>query len=214
MVHECGHFLSAKVCGIETKQITLYPLGGISKMEIDMNENPFIEGFIIIMGPLFQVIAYCILIYLFPDKEIIKRIHYGILSFNLLPIYPLDGGRFLNLFMNIILPYKKSFYISIMISYCMTIIILFNQIKLSINIFIIYIVLMSMIHKEELKSNLYFQKFLLERYLKKYRFHKDRIITHIENMYRYQNNVIKEENRYISEKDYLIQKYEKIDKKC
>ena len=36
-----------------------------------------------------------------------KNYHYTLLCFNLLPIYPLDGGRILNCIINYLLPYKK-----------------------------------------------------------------------------------------------------------
>ncbi|MBR3210437.1 MAG: site-2 protease family protein [Bacilli bacterium] len=212
VIHECGHLLCAKKMGISTKNIIIYPLGGICQLEMDINENPKVELLILLMGPIFQWIAYFLLVFLLKDKEFIKEIHYGILSFNLLPIYPLDGGRITNIIVNHFASYRKSFKISIIISYLCTAFILFSQTKISINIIILYSVLMFLIRKEEMKKDLYFHKFILERLLKKYKYKKTIIIDNIKEMYRYKNNIIKEGNTLISEKDYLFSKYEKISK--
>ena len=63
LTHEIGHVLCAKAFGIKTIQVLLYPLGGISKINIDINENPMKEMLIIIMGPLFQWITYELLLW-------------------------------------------------------------------------------------------------------------------------------------------------------
>ena len=79
----------------------------MTKFKMDIN-TPFIKELIIlVMGPLFQVFAYYLLINTIKDIDLIKMYHLGILSFNLLPIYPLDGGRIINLFIN-----KKYYHIS------------------------------------------------------------------------------------------------------
>lgn len=213
IIHELGHFLCAKAFGIKTSKILIYPLGGISKMEMDINENYKRELLIIGMGPVFQIIAYEILIVFFwKEKELIQQIHFGILSFNLLPIYPLDGGKIMNILLNFSLPYRKAFHFSLILSYILTIIILFLHPKFSLNSIIMYCVLMCLIYKEELKGKIYFQKFLLERIIKKHTYKKSIIINDIKDMYRYKYNFLKKDNKIIKESDFLIQKYDKFSK--
>lgn len=193
-------------------KIYLYPLGGVTKMNMDLNINPFKELIILMMGPLFQVLAYLLLCLIF-NKELVRIYHYGILIFNLLPIYPLDGGKILNIFLNVFFPYKKTYNLVIKISYLIAVIIYLSNKKLSINMIITYIMLIILIRKEELKEEILYQKFLLERYLHKYSYKKNKIVYNIKNMYRYRNNIIKENNIKYSEKEYLNKKYNIFSKK-
>ena len=81
---------------------------------MNLNISPIKELLILLGGPIFQFTALIILNYLFPTKqEIINYYHYSILLFNLLPVYPLDGGRIINLLMQIFITYKKGFKLSI-----------------------------------------------------------------------------------------------------
>ena len=212
-IHELGHCLAAKTFSIPVKKIIIYPLGGISIFDMDININKIKEFWILIMGPLFQTLAYLLLNLIIKDKTLIKMYHFGILSFNLLPIYPLDGGRILNLFINHLLPYKKSFKLSILISYIITILVLFSNTHFNINMIITYVLLITIIRKEQLKLSFYFYKFLLERLLKKYYFKKNTIVYKLDDYYKYKNNYIKQGKNIYSEKEYLVKKYEIITKK-
>ena len=177
--------------------------------------TPLIEELIIlVMGPLFQVIAYYLLINIFKEVELIKMYHLGILSFNLLPVYPLDGGRILNLLINKKYPFYKSFEISIIISYLIVIIILFTNIKIGINIIIIEVFLILLIHKEEKKKEIYFQKFILERYFNNLNYKKSIMINNIKKLYKYRTNYIKIGKNIYTEKDYIALNYQIFNKNC
>lgn len=177
-----------------------------------LNINPIKELIILLMGPIFQIMAYLLLTLIF-DKELVKQYHYGILIFNLLPIYPLDGGKILNIVLNNFFSYKKTYKLVIIISYLITIFIYLSNKKISINVILTYIMLIILIRKEDLKENILYQKFLLERYLYNYSYKKKKIINNINNMYRYKNNIIKENNIKYSEKEYLSKKYNNLLKK-
>ena len=125
----------AYILKIKVDKIYIYPLGGISKFDMKLNISSLKEFLVLIAGPITQNIAYILLINLFEsDKELILIYHLSLLVFNLLPIYPLDGGKLLNLLFNKILPYKYSFKLTIKISYILVLIIFLLQTNIKLNI--------------------------------------------------------------------------------
>ena len=111
IVHEIGHFITAIFFRIEVDKIYIYPFGGVSKFNISLNESLLKEFLILIMGPLFQIAFYFIIInidYFNNYINLITVYNYTILLFNLLPIYPLDGGRILKYILHIKYGNKKS----------------------------------------------------------------------------------------------------------
>ncbi|MBQ3307988.1 MAG: site-2 protease family protein [Bacilli bacterium] len=206
IVHELGHFLCAKSFGVKTKQIYIYPLGGVSQFYMNINTSFCKEFLILIMGPMFQNIAYFILCFFFPNS-LVYHYHVGILFFNLLPIYPLDGGKILNLFVNYFFPFKKSLQISILISYVVTVLILFLHQEFSINMILNYLLFLMIIRKEERRIPLYYHKFLLERLFHSFSFRRSIIISKEESFYRYRRNIVQKDNSFLDEVDYLKNKY-------
>lgn len=211
IIHELGHFLVAKLLKVEVNKIILYPLGGISKFFLPLNASFQKELLILLAGPLFQILAKSILIIILPRyAEIIRIYHTGILFFNLLPVYPLDGGKLLHLFFSMFLPYKKSLNIAISLSYITIIFILFiNANNLKINTITMLIFLLIKVYSEQNKVNYIYEKFILERYLTDYKFKKSKLITTDKDFYKNNRHIIKENNNYLLEKDYLIKKYQK-----
>lgn len=200
----------AYLLGIKIEEIYIYPLGGISKFNMDLNISIKKEFLILIMGPLFQQIAYIILLIIMPSKkEIINIYHYSILSFNLLPIYPLDGGKLLNLIFNKFISYKNSLKIVINLSYIVLIIIFIFTNK-DINLIVMSILLILLITKERNKINYIYNKYLLERYLNNYNFKSNKIITSINNLYRDKYHLIHKDNKYYTEKECLEKMYRKM----
>ena len=212
-VHECGHFFTALFLNVEVDKIYIYPFGGISKINMNLNISQKKELIILIMGPIFQFIGYLILINIDFFKsyyQIIKIYNYGILCFNLLPIYPLDGGRLLNIFLSLKLNYKKSLICSIINSYLIVFFMFLIFIKnYSVNLLIIILFLLYKITFEYKKINYFYEKFLLERYLKGYEFREKIIINNINNFYRNRRHLIKIGDEYYTEKKILEKKYKK-----
>jgi len=113
VLHEFGHALTARRFGITTKDITLYPIGGIASLE-KMPEKPGQELLVALAGPAVNlVIATILLFYLstfgkIPDILAMGTSHdmmeipflWGLFVanvvlavFNLIPAFPMDGGR-------------------------------------------------------------------------------------------------------------------------
>lgn len=213
VIHETGHFLSAKFLGVEVDKIYIYPLGGISKFNMPLNISILKEFIILIFGPIFQVIASIILIIIMPsEKELILIYHYSILFFNLLPIYPLDGGKIVNLLLSLFIPYKTSLKISVYLSYTFLLLIVFSVKKFTINILCMLILSIILITKENKRIVHMYNKFILERYLNKYHFKKCTIVNNLNKFYRNKRHLIKERDNYYLESEYLIKKYQKNDK--
>ena len=199
----------AHLLKIEVQKIEIYPLGGISKFKMDLNISPKKEILILIMGPIFQQLFYLLLIKILPNKQqLINNYHYGILFFNLLPIYPLDGGKLVNILLSYIFPYKKSLKGTLWVSYLITVSLLLTKEKKG-NTIIMIIFLICLITKEKRKVNYNYNKFLLERYLNNYHFSKNKIITKEENFYRNYNHLIQKNAKYYWEEEYLEKKYKK-----
>ncbi|MDP3730301.1 MAG: site-2 protease family protein [Candidatus Omnitrophota bacterium] len=113
-LHEVCHSLMARYYGIEVRQITLLPIGGIASMS-SMPEKPVQEFFISIVGPLFNIAV--IVIFYNPMKSLLGTevlfhrplstatwpltlsylywINLMLAAFNLIPAFPMDGGRVL-----------------------------------------------------------------------------------------------------------------------
>jgi stage IV sporulation protein FB len=177
---------------------------------MDLNINPIKELLVLLNGPLFQIIAYFILLIIIPsERDIIIIYHYGILLFNLLPIYPLDGGKIVNLFIQVFIPYKLALKVVIFISYII-VILLFIFLDKKINTFIIVLFLSFLIFREYRRINYIYNKFILERYLKLYKFKKSKIINNINNLYRNRRHLIKENDRYFEENEYFLKKIKKF----
>jgi len=97
LVHEYGHALMAKKLGYQVKEIELFMIGGIARM----NVGPLSKGGLLVFsaGPAVSAglsIILGVIVLATGSAKTLFQINTAILIFNLIPIYPLDGGRILN----------------------------------------------------------------------------------------------------------------------
>jgi Zn-dependent protease/CBS domain-containing protein len=104
VAHEFGHSLVARSQGIPVRNITLFALGGVSQLEREP-DSPGREAWMAIAGPLVSVViggaALAAASALHGPQQVVAALAYlgianlALVVFNLLPGFPLDGGRVL-----------------------------------------------------------------------------------------------------------------------
>jgi Zn-dependent protease len=111
VLHELGHALAARHFGIRTRDITLYPIGGVARLESTGN-RPWEEFCIALAGPAVNVVIAlglgALWLLMIAANPIIAAettlghfvywlmvLNIGMVVFNLLPAFPMDGGRVL-----------------------------------------------------------------------------------------------------------------------
>lgn len=198
----------------EVTQIKIYPLGGCVKLDEELNRPIKEEFLILIFGPIFQIIFYIILFFLHQENMIsyqnfslIKQYHYLFLYLNLLPIYPLDGGKLLYLVFQKALPYQKASYAISIFSYLF--VIAFLSKNLSIVLIFFFSCTIFDIYNFFKKIPYLYHRFLLERYLHHYNFKKIKKVKSIKNLYKGYRHLIKERFKYKTEKEYLKEYFQK-----
>lgn len=129
LLHEFGHSLACRQVGGRANQIVLWPLGGVAY--VDPPPRPGATLWSIAAGPLVNVVLlpvfWALLIFsrssgwplTMPDVHALLRsvlyIDFGLLVFNMLPIYPLDGGQILRSLLWFVLGRARSLMVATVI---------------------------------------------------------------------------------------------------
>lgn len=124
VLHEFGHALTARRFGVRTRDIILLPIGGVSRME-SIPEDPRQEFWIAIAGP---AVTLVIAVTLFVINTLLSGlssvtnvalvggnfltnlmwVNVILLVFNLIPAFPMDGGRVLRSFLSRVTEYARA----------------------------------------------------------------------------------------------------------
>jgi len=211
LIHEMGHYLMARINHFHVKKIIIYPYGGMTKIEDMINRDICEELLIATSGVIVQYLFYLIMGYCY-YKGLIRGYTYNLYTlysnqmifFNLLPIYPLDGSKILNLILDKYLPYNWSNLLTTVISILMIVIIIISSIyQHSYSNIMIMGLLFTYLWKFYQKRKYLYQRFLLERYLYNIEYPKIKIIKDIRRMYKNRSHFILRNNHYQKEKEVL-----------
>jgi Zn-dependent protease/CBS domain-containing protein len=131
VIHELSHSLTAARMGFPVRDIVLLPLGGVSQME-RMPERPTQEFLMAVAGPLSNVVIAAVLVVagLFLPVDLgsgLRRVvmnptrlgwadtlpylvftNLGLAIFNLLPAFPMDGGRVLRALLGTVMSHARA----------------------------------------------------------------------------------------------------------
>lgn len=111
LLHEFGHIFTARAFGVATPDVTLLPIGGVARLE-RIPEKPREEFLIAIAGPLVNVVIALLLMTFtganpltnalaamdnmqVPLADRLAAVNLFLAAFNMIPAFPMDGGRVL-----------------------------------------------------------------------------------------------------------------------
>ncbi|HEX2215615.1 MAG TPA: site-2 protease family protein [Xanthobacteraceae bacterium] len=124
LAHEFGHIFTARAFGVNTPDVTLLPIGGVARLE-RIPEEPREEFLIAIAGPLVNVAIALILIFVAgadvsgrhlavverPEVSMVDRlaaVNLFLAVFNMIPAFPMDGGRVLRAILGVRLGFTRA----------------------------------------------------------------------------------------------------------
>ncbi len=138
LLHEYGHALAARRFGVRTREIVLTPVGGVA-MLMGIPRSPFAEIVIALAGPavnlfflaLFGSLDLALHLSGIGEQllggsvvavvELLFQVNFVLFAFNLLPAFPMDGGRVLRALLAIPMPYEKATRVAVVIGQIMAV---------------------------------------------------------------------------------------------
>lgn len=179
LIHELGHYAMATFFNWRIQHIVLWIFGGVMKTEEHGHTSIKEEICVTIAGPFQHILIYmttfaiagwggAVTPILPPSiTDLIFYYNTVILLFNLIPIWPLDGGKLLFSSLSLLKPYRQAYNVTIIFSIIASIALLMMPLfvtSFTLSSFFIFIFLL-MENRTEWKHRYYvFIRFLLKRY--------------------------------------------------
>ena len=201
LFHEFGHFVFAILFKRNVIRLDILPFGGKLLIDSIISTN-IIEDLIICMGGVFFQVILSFIVYIFFKSYRLYNlfIYYNIriLLFNLLPINPLDGYKFFKYIIELVIPFKYSFYVMYLIEILCIFLIFWYKLDLIYNNLLIVLFLVFTNIKDIYNYKYILNRFYIERM--NYTFnYKVKSISNINDMYKNKANIINgiHENIYV-----------------
>ena len=214
IIHELGHIIVIKLSGYEIDSVTIYPFGGITRINKLINSSLFLDFIIAISGVLFQYLVVTIFLNILTINDntrlLITTYNKTLFIFNLLPIIPLDGSKIIQNVLEHFFSYKKSYFITLITSVISIILFINYNIFYSLNNYLIIFVLIYNTLKYFKDFKYTFNKFLLERIL--YHLKYKRIVNNTKNisdLCKNKYHYFKSNKKYISENQKIAKIFDK-----
>ena len=218
IVHEMGHVITFRLLKYDIDKIIIYPYGGLTKLNTKINTRIEYDLFGAISGIIMQCIYFGIIFFLYKNGIGIREYtynlfllyHRSILIFNLLPIYPLDGAKIINLILSKYFRFNISNYITVFISLIVIILFLLsNSYERNYSTVLVVGILLYNIYKFYNDISYIYNRFMLERYLYNFNYRKRKIINNKDDMYKNRYHLFNINDNLINEKEYIKRFFEK-----
>lgn len=205
LIHELGHIIIGIILKWQIEKIIIFPVGGLTIFNQRINSSSLEEFIIAISGIVFQTIYI-----VFMNNDLFVFYHKLILLFNILPIYPLDGSKILNIFLNKIFSFKKSYLLTVIISLLTIVFIFIITINKNFNLLLLLsiILLITKVINYYKDINIVFNKFLFERFLYKLKYKKVKKVKSINNMFKEKSHIFIINNNIIKEEEILAKMFD------
>ena len=198
LMHEIGHIIAMLIFKRNICKIEILPFGGLIKVDSMISSNIFEDLIIAVSGIFMQVIVGLLTSHILSDYSNFGFYNKLIILFNMLPISPLDGKKIITLLLELVIPYKKVFKISLYISIITLSIIILNDINVVKSNILVFSFISYMCIKEYRSRKYLIIKFYLERINHEFKY-KIKNILRIDEMYKNRVHII----RGMHEKEYI-----------
>ena len=211
-IHELGHIIVIKLLKYSIDSIYLYPFMGIININKKINVKIY-HDLLISLGGIVNQLSFFIVLYLI--KKYISIYFYQLLImynqkliiFNLIPIYPLDGFKFINSLLNYLFSYEISYQLSIIINILVTIVIIFLKPNYFFLTFSTYSIIYLLKNYHLTINQFYIERLYYDFYYKKISYLKKPYKKYLKREYKhfYKNGcLIYDETYIITKKDWLL----------
>ncbi|USG64127.1 M50 family metallopeptidase [Brevibacillus ruminantium] len=171
-IHELGHVAVARELGWTVTEVQLLPFGGVATMEEAYATDPLDEIVVALAGPFLNVLMmafswFCWYTGFWTEEWAVFFLKSNLIiaGFNLLPIWPLDGGRIVQAVLCWYLPYRSAAVSSLATSTLLAALMLgVASLSLHLNIALVALYLLAINIETFLRFPYQFIRFLMEKY--------------------------------------------------